>query len=98
TNAKGDGFYSSDAVQNYTTNNFFRYNTTFGEDHDLDAVAGMTFQEQKTMNSYTEAAQFPSDAYKKLSSASSKTDASTSETQFSLLSYLARANYNFKDR
>ncbi|HSB92308.1 MAG TPA: SusC/RagA family TonB-linked outer membrane protein, partial [Flavitalea sp.] len=98
TNPQGDGFYSSDAVQNYTTNNFFRYNTAFGEDHDFDAVAGMTFQEQKTMHSYTEAAQFPSEAYKKLSSASSKTDASTEESQFSFLSYFARANYKYKDK
>ena len=95
---KGSGFYNADAVQNYTTNNFFKYNTTFGEDHDFDAVAGMSFQEQKTMNSFAEAEQFPSEAYKKLSAASSKTDASTSESQFSFLSYFARANYKFKDR
>lgn len=95
---KGSGFYTSDAVSNYNTNNFFRFNKQLGEDHDLDAVLGMSFQEQKIMNSYTEAEQFPSEAYKKLASASQKTDASTSESQFSFLSYFARANYKFKDR
>lgn len=98
TNPKGSGFYGTDAVQNYNTNNFFKYNTSIGEDHVLDAVAGMSFQEQKVMSSIAEAEQFPSEAYKKLASASSKTDASSSESQFSFLSYFARANYKFKDR
>lgn len=95
---QGLGFYTSDAIQNLNTNNFFRYNTEIKEDHDLDAVVGMSFQDQKLMSSYTEAEQFPSTAYKKLESAASKTDGTTSETRFSFLSYFARANYKFKDR
>ncbi len=95
---QGLGFYTADAILNMNTNNFFRYNTTIGEDHDLDAVVGMSFQEQKWNNAYLEAEQFPSTAYRKLESAASKTEATTSETKFAMLSYFARANYKFKDR
>ncbi len=95
---QGLGFYTADGILNLNTNNFFRYATTVSDDHSIDATLGTSFQDQKWSNAYLEAEQFPSVAYRKLESASSKTDASTSETRFTMLSYFARANYKFKDR
>ena len=95
---RGSGFYTSDNVQNYNVNSFFKYNSKFGEDHNVDAVLGMSYQDQQITSSFLEAEQFPSDAYRKLDAASSKTDATTTETKFTFTSYFARANYKLKDR
>ncbi|HTH30269.1 MAG TPA: SusC/RagA family TonB-linked outer membrane protein, partial [Lacibacter sp.] len=94
----GAGFNSTDQILNYNTNNFLRYFNTFNEKHDVDVVAGMSFQEYKLTSNSASGEQFPSDAFKKIASAASKTDAQSSETQFSFLSYFARANYKFNDK
>jgi len=95
---RGGGFASTDQILNITTNNYFRYATNFSDKHDLDAVVGTTFQDQQTFSSYAEAEGFPSEAYRKLASAATKSDASSSETRFAFLSYFARANYKLLDR
>ncbi len=95
---RGGGFVSADQILNITTNNFFRYASTINAVHDIDAVLGMTYQNQSFFNSSGTAEAFPSEAYKKLASAATKTDATSSETKFSFLSYFARANYKYNDR
>lgn len=94
----GSGFYSSDQLLNINTNNFFQYTNTFKDVHNLDVVGGMSFQKQTVNSSLAEGEQFPSDAYKKLASAASKTDATSSASEFSFVSYFLRANYKFKDK
>lgn len=94
---KGGGFTSNDMLLNITTNNFLRYNTIFGE-NDIEAILGMSYQNQNAINTTGTAEGFPSEAYKKLASAATKSDASSSLTEFAFLSYFARANYKFKDR
>ena len=58
----------------------------------------MSYEKGTTASSNATAQDFPSDAYKKLSSAATKIDATSSSTENSLLSYFARANYKFKDK
>ncbi len=94
----GTGFFTADQIINVNTNNFFRYVTSFKGAHDLEAVAGTSYQNYKSYNSTGTARDFPSDAFTKLVSASTKTDASSSETQFTFLSYFARANYKFNNK
>lgn len=95
---KGGGFATSDQVLNITTNNFFRYNTVIKNIHDLDAVVGTSYQDQRLFSSSATAEAFPSTAYKKLASAATKSDASSTETRFAFLSYFARANYKLNDK
>lgn len=95
---RGGGFTSDDQILNITTNSFFRYAKLIGDDHNIDAIGGMSFQEQRSANSTGTAEGFPSEAYKKLASAATKSDASSSATRFSFISYFARANYKYKDR
>jgi TonB-dependent starch-binding outer membrane protein SusC len=94
----GSGFNSSDQIFNYTTNNILRYTTIVNENHNLDVVGGMSYQNSKINSNSSSGEQFPSDAFKKIASAASKTDAQSSESQFSFVSYFARANYKFKNR
>ncbi|MBZ5858656.1 SusC/RagA family TonB-linked outer membrane protein [Flavihumibacter profundi] len=95
---RGGGFTSADQILNYNTNNFFRYFTKIKEDHDIDVVAGMSYQDQNHFSQGATAESFPSSAYKKLTSAGTKTDATSTETEFSFLSYFSRLNYKFKNR
>ena len=90
--------YSTNSVINLNTNNYFNYKQSFNGRHDLDALVGMSFQNRNYEFSNAAGEQFPSDAYKKLSSAASKTDATTTATSSSLLSYFARLNYKFDDK
>ncbi len=93
----GLGRFRTARVENYTTNNFFNYNTTFGR-HGLDGVLGMSYQQSQTRISLAEGQDFPSDAYRQIISAARKTDARSEQTDYRFLSYFVRANYKFADR
>lgn len=95
--ARGLGSNFGTFVTNYNTNNYFSYNNTFGE-HTIDAVAGMSYNQSQTLTNYIEAFGFASDSYKKLASAATKSDGSSTETNFRFVSYFLRANYKLKDR
>ena len=96
--ANGAGFNSADQILNINTNNFLRYVTNFGEAHAFDVVTGTSFQKWQRASNFASAENFPSDSYKKLNAGASKTDASSSASDWALLSYFARANYKFMDR
>jgi TonB-linked SusC/RagA family outer membrane protein len=96
----GNG-YGSDAwtqVFNYTANNFLRYDRSFGDNHVLDAVLGMSFQESHTDYTFVDGQQFPSNSYKEIQASAKITDGDSQETGYSILSYFLRANYKFKNR
>ncbi|MFN4144453.1 MAG: SusC/RagA family TonB-linked outer membrane protein [Runella sp.] len=95
--ANGIGINYGTFVTNYNTNNFFNYNKEFGKSF-IDVTAGMSYQQSQTKRNFVEGTQFPSDAYRKIASAATKSDGSSSETNFRFLSYFARANYRFNDR
>lgn len=95
--ARGIGSNFGTFVTNYNTNNYLSYNNTFG-DHTIDAIAGMSYNQSQTLTNYIEAFGFASDSYKKLASAATKSDGSSTETNFRFVSYFLRANYKLKDR
>ena len=94
----GYGYQAQTRSNNWTANNTFSYLRTFGGVHTIDALAGITYQEQNVQTVSATARNFPNDKFQELASASQKTDASSTETGFSLVSYLARVNYKFRDR
>ena len=94
----GFGFNASTQVFNFNTNNFLRYTKTFNEAHNLEAIAGMSYQESNTKYNSVSAQQFPSNGFTKITSAASITAGTSTESPFSFLSYFARANYKFKNR
>jgi TonB-linked SusC/RagA family outer membrane protein len=94
-----NGFGSNAWTQvfNYTTNNILSYQSTV-DDHNIEVIGGMSFQESNTKFNNVDAQQFPSNAYKKITSAASITAGTSTETAFAFLSYFARANYKFKNK
>lgn len=95
--ANGIGQNFGTFVTNYNTNNFLSYSKAFGM-HNIDATAGMSYQQSQTKRNFVEGTNFPSDSYRKIASAATKSGGTSTETNFRFLSYFARANYRFNDR
>lgn len=93
----GYGYQNQLRNLNWTTNNVFNYSNSFGE-HAIDALAGITYQENNIQGVNTEGRGFPNDQFTKLASAARITDGNSTETGYSILSYIARVNYRFRDR
>ncbi|NEU07382.1 TonB-dependent receptor [Flavihumibacter sp. R14] len=97
-NPSGNGNYRSANSLNYTTNTFLNFVKDFGLRHNLEAIAGFSFQKQDLKTSQVVGEGFPSDDFKNLASASDITFGSSFGTDEALVSYFARANYRFNDR
>ena len=85
-------------IVNYNMNNFFTYNKTINESHTLEVVGGMNYQESSTTGSFVEGQEFPFDDFRRIASAADISDGSSTGTEWSILSYFARANYKFNNR
>ena len=94
----GAAFASSDEILNLTLNNFFQYNKSFNDKNILDATLGTSYQKYDISSISLSGEQFPSDAYKKISSAASPTAVFSGGTGFRVLSYFGRVNYKLNDR
>ena len=94
----GTGSYASVQSLHYTTNNYFTYKKTFADVHDFDVTAGMSYEDESFDFSKAEAQEFPSDGYRKVDAGAAKTNATSSSTNNTLVSYFARLNYKFKDK
>src|SRR5690606_37541463 len=80
------------------TNNYFTYDNVFDERHNLNVVAGMSFQMSERDYTFVEGQEFPLDALKTLASAADIIGGESTFTNFSFLSYFARLNYKFNDK
>lgn len=95
--ANGVGSNYGTFITNYNTNSFFTYDKAMGL-HTLETTLGMSYQQSRERFNFVEGLQFPSNSYQKIASAATKSDGSSSETNFRFLSYFLRANYKFNDK
>ena len=94
----GESFKQNITIFNYNTNNFFSFNQVFEQKHDLNFVVGMSYQQSKRTSIDATGRNLPSDAYKTIASAATKSDANSFERSFSFLSYFSRLNYKFDNK
>jgi TonB-linked SusC/RagA family outer membrane protein len=94
-NGLGENFATF--ITNYNTNNFFSYEKVI-KDHSFDGTLGMTYQQSQSRENFVEGTQFPSNSYRKIASAATKSGGSSTETNFRFLSYFLRMNYKFSER
>ena len=94
----GAAFASNDEILNVTVNNFLQFNKSLDSKNILDAVLGTSYQKYDIASQSQSGEQFPSDAFRKLTSAASPTSIFSGGTSFRVLSYFGRANYKFNDR
>jgi len=94
----GRGTARSVNVLKLTTNNYLSFNKTFASIHNLEAVAGMSFENIEKDLQSVQASGFPSDAFETIASATTNTFYTAEETAFAYVSYFARANYKLMDK
>lgn len=83
--------------QSWITEAILNYNLNIG-DHTIAAVGGMTAQTDRTHSSEISSTQFPSNYVQTLNAASEISNGASSISEWSLLSYLARINYNYRNK
>jgi TonB-dependent starch-binding outer membrane protein SusC len=99
-----DGAPTGLAYENQVTSNILtftntlNFNKSLGENHDIDALAGMEYQKGTTSGASVQGRAFPNNRFTKIANASIIESGSSSETGFAFVSYFARGNYKFKDR
>ncbi|MEJ7643309.1 MAG: TonB-dependent receptor [Chryseolinea sp.] len=84
-------------VANYNTNNYFNYKKEWGK-FGVDAVLGMQYQQSTSKENFIQGQDFPSNSYKKIASAATKSDGSSSETNFRFNSVFLRTNLKYNSR
>ena len=93
----GEAQNRSVRVINYNWENYLTYTKAFGVHH-LNAVGGMSFQQQNTTGSNIEGKGFPTDDFTNIANAAEATAFSSWEDATAFLSYFARANYKINEK
>lgn len=94
------GYGSSRWVQvfNYTTKGYLTWTPDLGEQHNLDVVAGMEFQESTRKQTNVEGQGFPVDQLRTVASAAEIVAGSSTLNEFAFVGYFLRANYKFNNK
>lgn len=95
-----NGFASagSDNEIIWQNENILSYNHTFNKKHTINAIGGVTFRKSNYTGTYLSGKNFANSAIKTVNGASQKLDASSINSSWSYLSYLARIIYTYKDK
>jgi len=96
TNGRGDANTNQDL--NWLNENLISYQKSFGTQHNFSIIAGATYQESRQNGSTAQATGFTFNNLKVFSAGSVKVDASTTASSWALVSYLAKASYDFKGK
>ena len=94
----GSGYNNNSRSTRFTTNNFFTYRPTIGEQHTLEVVAGTAYEERRIDANQVQGQQFASDSYRLVGGAAVISGGTATSTRSALLSYFGRANYVFKNK
>ncbi|WP_310590469.1 TonB-dependent receptor [Dyadobacter sp. CY261] len=87
----------SEELRNYAADQLLTYNLNIGENHHLDAMLGYTAQQEVVKGLYGSANTFPDDLTPYLGNGSIRSSNSI-ERKWTMIAYLARFNYSFKDK
>ena len=96
-----NGGFASMAWQqtaSYRTAHYLSYRGNISEDQTLDVTLGGDYQYNDYNYTYTSGSGFPNDSFQRLTSAANVLSGTTTGSEYSFLSYFARANYSFRDR
>lgn len=96
----GQGIIGNKNTIGWLNENTLSYNKTFNPDHALDVVIGITQQASTTENTVARAATFVTDefGYHNLGGGTTFQNASSNYFKWTLLSYLGRVNYTFRNK
>jgi TonB-dependent starch-binding outer membrane protein SusC len=97
-----NGFASvSNSRETFWSNeNYFTYNGAFGNDHDLNAILGFSWQENNFNNIGVSSQNFTTDffQYNNIGAGSQQNPGSSNANRWAFNSYFGRVNYTFRDK
>lgn len=96
----GEGSESRSATTTFLNENTISYDGMFGSDHRINATAGFTWQTEQSEFVNVSASNFVTDDLlnNNLGAGENFTAPSSGSSEWTLLSWLGRANYTFRDR
>ncbi|HEY1007544.1 MAG TPA: TonB-dependent receptor [Sphingobacteriaceae bacterium] len=94
----GIGYNNNVRAINFNTNNTLNWTKSLGQTSSIQLLGGFSYQKGTYRNSDITGEGFPSDRFTKIASAAKITGGTAFETAYSIMSYLARANYKLSDR
>ncbi|KAA0991378.1 SusC/RagA family TonB-linked outer membrane protein [Dyadobacter aurulentus] len=97
---KGSASISANNELYWQFENYLNYNKTIGTDHNISALAGLSWQKRSWENFGVTAQNFIDDywGWHNLNVGNTLVKPNSSDQEWSLNSYFGRINYNFKDR
>lgn len=96
----GQARFATTDLQTLLTENTLSYNRKFGNIHQVNAVAGFTFQKNTSRSFIDIATNFPNDilGYYGIENAEDMPSIYSSSAESAIVSYLGRVNYNLKEK
>jgi TonB-dependent starch-binding outer membrane protein SusC len=91
----GLGIEGTSYVSNLVSNNVLQYSKTVKEKHNLEALAGFSFEKYASRYTYIEAIDFPNENLQYIESASTIRAASASAVNSAMNSYFGQFRYNY---
>ncbi len=85
-------------IFNYITENTFNFKKTFGEDHNIDVLAGYSFQKERLFSSFLTSTNASANDFSTFNGSNVLTGGDTLEEEWSLISYISRLNYDYKGK
>jgi TonB-linked SusC/RagA family outer membrane protein len=95
---KGFASAGSDNEIIWQNENILSYNHVFNKKHSIDAIGGVTFRKSNYTGTFLSGKNFANSAIKTVNGASQKLDASSNNSSWAYLSYLARVIYTYNDK
>lgn len=91
----GLGIEGTTRVSNIVSNNILQYTKTYNQKHNLDVLAGYSFEKYAVRSSYIEAIDFPNEQFQYIASAGTIRAASASASNRGMNSVFGQAKYDF---
>ncbi|MFH6601876.1 TonB-dependent receptor [Maribacter algicola] len=85
-------------IFNYITENTFNFKKTLGNDHNVDVLAGYSFQKERLFSSFLTSTNASANDFSTFNGSNTITGGDTLEEEWSLISYISRLNYDYKGK
>jgi TonB-linked SusC/RagA family outer membrane protein len=94
----GQVFASSVNNENYVWSNYFTYDKTFADVHNVNVVMGMEYNNSHRRFESVTGINFPNDSFRTVDGAATISAGSGNETGYTFVSQFARANYSYANK
>jgi TonB-linked SusC/RagA family outer membrane protein len=94
----GEAYATSVNNETYIFSNYLTFDKTFGEKHDINAVAGMEFNKFNRRFQSVTSIYFPNDSFQTVDGGAEVSAGSGNETDYTFVSQFGRITYSFADK